>query len=137
MRTGPKQKTNFLYQLYHMARCDFKCRDQGSILGFFWTLLNPVLTIAVLYTVFSSWFRPHIDNFSYYLIIGVIQWNFFSTATLQSVSVLIRMRHLILNLPIKRTVIVISRVLTILVSYLLELLLMLAVLLVSVSSPLN
>lgn len=60
---------------------DIKVKYKKSILGFFWTLLNPLLTMVVLTIVFSNIFRFDIENFPVYLITGQVMFNFFSEAT--------------------------------------------------------
>jgi len=64
--------------LYELAKRDFQRQYTGSYLGFIWIYLQPLLFIAVLYTVFTFGFRTsHIDNgvpFAVHLIAGMITW---------------------------------------------------------------
>ena len=57
---------------------DLKVRYRRSYLGFFWSLLNPLLQMLVLSTVFRLIFR--MENFSLYLLAGLVPWSFFSAA---------------------------------------------------------
>lgn len=57
---------------------DFKTKYKRSVLGVFWSFLNPLLTMLVQYFVFSTIFRSDIPNFAAYLIIGTVMFNFFS-----------------------------------------------------------
>ena len=69
---------------------DFKTRYRRSVLGVFWSLLNPLLTMAVQYIVFSRLFRFDITNYSVYLLCGIVMFNYFSEAcdaTLNSIVV--------------------------------------------------
>ena len=59
---------------------DFKTKYKRSILGYLWSFLNPLLTMAVQYIVFSTLFRSDIQNFPVYLLTGIILFNFFSEA---------------------------------------------------------
>lgn len=59
---------------------DFKTKYKRSVLGVFWSFLNPLLTMLVQYFVFSTIFRNDIPNFAAYLIIGTVMFNFFSEA---------------------------------------------------------
>ena len=54
---------------------DLRVRYQRSVLGFFWTLLNPLLMMAILSWVFSVLFRG-IDNYAVYLFTGMVPWGF-------------------------------------------------------------
>lgn len=71
------------------AMGDLKNRYRNSIFGFFWSILEPLILLSVLYFVFSTFFKPGIPNFAIYLLLGLIMWNFISKSTsmgLQSIS---------------------------------------------------
>lgn len=72
------QKYRFLIR--QLVGRDFKTKYKRSILGIFWSFLNPLLTMLVQYFVFSTIFRSDIPNFAAYLIIGTVMFNFFSEA---------------------------------------------------------
>ena len=57
---------------------DFKTKYKRSVLGVFWSFLNPLLTMLVQYFVFSTIFRSDITNYPVYLLIGIVFFNFFS-----------------------------------------------------------
>ncbi|MBR6209440.1 MAG: ABC transporter permease [Oscillospiraceae bacterium] len=57
---------------------DFRTKYKRSVLGVFWSFLNPLLMMLVQYFVFSTIFKSSIPNFPAYLIIGTIMFNFFS-----------------------------------------------------------
>jgi ABC-type polysaccharide/polyol phosphate export permease len=59
-----------------------KTRYKRSVLGVFWTLLNPILTMTVLSIAFSTLFRFAIKDYPIYLLTGLIFWNFFANATM-------------------------------------------------------
>lgn len=67
--------------IYQLAKRDFQQQYQGSILGFLWVFLQPLLFFSVLYVVFSLGFRTGTSGavpFELYLISGMIGWMFFS-----------------------------------------------------------
>lgn len=72
------QKYRFL--IHQLVARDFKTKYKRSILGVFWSLLNPLLTMCVQYFVFSTIFKNDVQNFAVYLLIGVVMFNFFSEA---------------------------------------------------------
>ncbi|MCQ5128150.1 ABC transporter permease [Butyricicoccus faecihominis] len=59
---------------------DFKTKYKRSVLGMFWSFLNPLLTMIVQYIVFSTLFKSDIPNYPTYLLVGIISFNFFSEA---------------------------------------------------------
>ncbi len=70
------RKYDFLIR--QLVSRDFKTKYKRSVLGAFWSFLNPLLTMCVQYFVFSRIFRADIRHFSAYLVIGVVMFNFFS-----------------------------------------------------------
>lgn len=117
-----KKSLNLIKEL---TIAEFKLRDQGSILGFLWTLLHPLLVFIVLYLLFSKWTGKFVDNFGGYLLIGIVQWNFFAGTTTYVMDVLVRRRELMKNLSFPKEILIISTVLTSLASHILEFLVLL------------
>ena len=58
-----------------------RTRYRASLLGFFWTLLNPILTCLVLSIVFSYINRWNLSTTGMYFFAGYIPWTFFLVAT--------------------------------------------------------
>jgi len=109
----------------------FKLKHQGTVLGFIWTLLNPLLILIILYMLFSKRLGKDIEHYEIYLLIGIIQWNFFSLATQQGLKSIISKREIIHNVPLPRTAVVVGSVMTIFISFLFELIILFAFLLFS------
>lgn len=72
------KKYRFLIE--QLVARDFKLKYKRSVLGVFWSFLNPLLMMLVQYFVFSTIFHSDIPNFAAYLIIGTVMFNFFSEA---------------------------------------------------------
>lgn len=73
-----------------LGKAEFKLRNEGSYLGIFWYLLSPLLMFALLFLVFSDRLGSGITNYPLYLLLGVIMFNFFQSATTESVTSVIR-----------------------------------------------
>lgn len=71
----------YRFLLKQLVARDFKTKYKRSVLGMLWSFLNPLLTMLVMYIVFSTLFKSSIQNFAVYLLIGIVCWNFFSEAT--------------------------------------------------------
>lgn len=89
--------------LRQLVSTDFKLRYQGSLLGYAWSLLRPLLLFLVLYLVFSV-FLPvgkGVPNYPVYLLLGIVLWNFFTEITSGSVTAIVGRGDLIrkLNFP--------------------------------------
>jgi ABC-2 type transport system permease protein len=64
--------------IWNMTARDLKVKYKRSWLGFLWTLMNPLITVGVLVTVFSYVVRLPIIHYWAFLISGYFAWNFFS-----------------------------------------------------------
>jgi len=77
-----KKNKSYRYLVSQFTLTDFKLRYSHSVLGYLWSLLNPLLLFGVLYFVFSVFMRfKGIEHYQVYLLSGIILWNFFSETT--------------------------------------------------------
>ena len=65
---------------------DFKSKYKRSILGVFWSFLNPLLTMTVQFLVFSTFFSSDTQNYPVYLLSGVVCFSFFNECTTMCLS---------------------------------------------------
>jgi len=72
--------------LEELVKRDLKVRYKRSVLGIFWTMLNPLLMMVITTIVFSNLFRNTITNFPIYVLSGYIVWTFFSQSTVAASS---------------------------------------------------
>lgn len=80
---------------------ELKVRYKNSFLGYFWSLLNPLLLSLVFYFAFKLIAKIPIENYAYFLICGLFPWQWFSNSVSASASVLLSNVSLIkkLNFP--------------------------------------
>lgn len=76
-----KELYKYRYLLYELVVRDIKKKYRRSVLGVLWSVLNPLLMMAVTAMVFSTIFRFSIKNYPLYLLIGQIMFTFFSEST--------------------------------------------------------
>ncbi|MFA5004386.1 MAG: ABC transporter permease [Candidatus Saccharimonadales bacterium] len=96
--------------LSELVRTDFKLRYQGSVLGYAWSLLRPLLLFVILYIVFVKVIKSGggIPHFPTYLLLGIVIWNFFLEMTTQSLGSIVGRGDLIRKIRIPRWIIVFS-----------------------------
>ena len=96
--------------LSELVRTDFKLRYQGSILGYAWSLLRPLMLFAILYVVFVKFIKlgGDIPHFPIYLLFGIVMWTFFADMTSQSLGSIVGRGDLIRKIRIPRWIVVIS-----------------------------
>lgn len=88
-KSGKKSATiNFIrsinryeFLIHQLVSRDFKTKYRRSVLGVFWSFLNPLLTMLVQYVVFSTLFKSSIPHYPAYLLSGIVLFNFFSETT--------------------------------------------------------
>jgi lipopolysaccharide transport system permease protein len=108
---------------------DLKVKYQSSVLGFAWSLLNPLLMMLVLYMVFNNVFKNNQNHFAFYLLIGIVSWRFLASGTSTSMGAIVGKPSLVTKIYIPRQVLVLSTVLSSFISSLLEFLVLVILLL--------
>lgn len=103
---------------------DFKLRYQGSVLGYLWSLLKPLLLFAILYVVFVHFLRfgADVEHFPVYLLLGIVLWSFFTEASQQGMQAIVSRGDLIRKINFPKYIIVISGTVSALINLLLNLL---------------
>ncbi len=85
-------------------------RHAGSVLGFLWTLVNPLLLIATYWVVFSSILHIGVENFPLLLIPGYLAWNFTFSAIQGASESIIESKYLITKIAFPNEIIVLASV---------------------------
>ncbi|WP_292470417.1 ABC transporter permease [Methanolobus sp.] len=101
--------------IWQLAWSEFKLRYKNSVLGYFWSLLEPLLMLTVLYVVFSNLMRVQVEYFQLFLLLGIILWNFVTRATTIGTIAIIGKADMIKKVYFPRDIFVISACLTALI----------------------
>ncbi len=102
----------YSFLMKQLVSRDFKTKYKRSILGVLWSFLNPLLTMAVQYAVFSRLFRFNIPNYPVYLLTGIVFFNGFSDATSQAMYAIVGNSSLITKVYVPKYIYPISKVLS-------------------------
>lgn len=89
---------------------DVKLKYRRSVLGYIWSVMNPLLTMLVLTIVFSTFFRFDIDNYPVYLLTGNVIFGFFSAATSGAVGSIVYNGALLKKTYVPKQIFVYSKV---------------------------
>jgi ABC-2 type transport system permease protein len=107
---APARWRHFVYVTSALTATEFKLRYFGSILGYFWTLLRPLMIFGVLYVVFTEIFRfgANVPHYPVMLLLGLIIWNFFADATNSALPSLVQRESLLRKVAFPRAAIPIA-----------------------------
>jgi lipopolysaccharide transport system permease protein len=100
---------------------DLKVRYKNSILGFLWSLLNPLLMMIVFTFVFTKLLGETIPDFPVFVLIGLLSWNWTATSVSGGTTSLIANASLINKVYFPRMLLPVAVVVSNMVNYLLAL----------------
>ena len=109
--------------LAELVKTDFKLRYQGSVLGYLWAVIKPLLMFAILYVVFAKVLRfgDAIPHYPVYLLTGTVLWNFFTECTFQGIHAIEQRGELIRKISFPKYIVVVSATSTALINLLINL----------------
>jgi len=90
----------------------FKRREQGSLLGVLWSILNPFLMLIIIYVVFNNRMGSQVENYAVYLLIGIVIYTHFANSTTAAMQVFQGMGALTANAVFPKEILVIATVLS-------------------------
>lgn len=120
-----KSHENYKELIWMLAKTDFKLRYHGSVLGYLWALLKPLLTFAILNFVFSSVFNPRntgMDTYSLQLLVSLMIFYFFSEGTSAGMSSLVSKSQLVTKIYVPRWSIILASTINATLIYIMNLL---------------
>jgi lipopolysaccharide transport system permease protein len=89
----------------------FKRREQGSLLGVLWSILNPLLMLTIIYVVFNSRMGDLVEHYAVYLLVGIVVYTHFANSTSASMQVFEGMSELTANAIFPKEILVVATVL--------------------------
>jgi ABC-type polysaccharide/polyol phosphate export permease len=104
-------------------------RYRRTLLGYLWTLINPLLMMSVMAVVFSTLFKADLKTFAVSLFAAMIPWNFFSSVVTQSGSSFINNEGLIKKIYLPKVIFPLSITFALLIDSLLSFLALFAIIL--------
>ena len=108
--TGKNKFVKYIPLIKELVSRDLKVKYRRSLLGYLWSLLNPLLMMAVMNMVFSHVIRSDIGNFPLYLICGQTLFGFFSESSSMAMTSVIWNASLIKKIYIPKYIFPISRI---------------------------
>lgn len=126
-----KELYAYRQMIFSLVKKDLRGRYKGSVLGFLWTFINPLLQLVVYTIVFSFILKTNIERYYLYLFVALIPWIFFSSSITVGSASIVAQKDLIKKIYFPRMVIPISYVTSSFVNMLLCFIVIFAVIIVS------
>ena len=128
-----QKKSIFRYSflLEQLVKRNFNTKYRQSVLGVLWSFLNPLMTMAVQYLVFSQLFRSDIACFPVYLLTGIILFSFFNECVTLGMDSIVLNGPLITKVAMPKMIYPLSRSISSLISLVISLVPLLGAMLLS------
>jgi ABC-2 type transport system permease protein len=123
--------------LKNLVLKDLKLKYRGSVFGFLWSLINPLLMIIVYTVAFTFILRVRSQGFVFYLMLGQLAWVFFASSAAMSTGAIVDNSGLLKSVLFPRAILPIGTVLFNLAQYLLTISVFLPVMLLWYRVPLS
>ena len=115
--------------LWNLTLRELRSKYKRSALGWFWSMLNPLSSVAIYGVVFGLLFKitanpgnpSHLDNFALYLSCGLLPWNFLTNSLSSSTGAVVNNGNLLKKVYFPREYVVVATVFAMAVSFLIEL----------------
>lgn len=107
-----KEIYDYREMIFMLVRRDLRGRYKGSVLGFAWTFLNPLLQLLVYTIVFNTIMRAGIDKFYLFLFVALIPWTFFAASLTGGSSSVLSQGNMVKKIYFPREVLPIAYVTT-------------------------
>jgi len=108
-----------------LALRELRARYKNTVLGFFWSLLNPLAMMLVFTMVFTVFIRnSELENFPIFILCGLLAWNYFTAGVMGSINAIVGNANLVTKVYFPREALPIATVLANLFNFLLTLILL-------------
>jgi ABC-2 type transport system permease protein len=123
-RPNPFQRVAHLWQyrelIGNLTRKELKVKYKNSVLGFLWSLLNPLMYLLVFSLVFNIISEVPVPYYGIFFLSGLLAWNLFSTALGEGTSSIVSNAQLVTKVWFPREALVLASVFTALVHFALQ-----------------
>lgn len=112
-----EQRKQYWFVIRELTSREIKRRYARSKLGIVWSVLNPLLSMAVISLVFSQIF-DRMENYPIYYLSGSILWRMFTTATNAAMTTLVDNKTMLIKMRLPMQIFILARVYTAFVNFL-------------------
>lgn len=114
---GQSKWRQYRYVIKELTSREIKRKYARSYLGIIWSVLNPLLQMAVVTLVFSTVFQRNVENYPLFYLTGVAVWNLFTQGTNSTLSCLVDNKGMMFRTLLPKQIFITSRVYTALTNF--------------------
>ena len=105
-----KEMYEYREMIFSLVKKDLRGRYKGSVLGFMWTFINPLLQLLVFTLVFSIIMRANYEQYYLFLFVALVPWMFFGSSVQDGSTCIMRESNMVKKIYFPREVLPISYV---------------------------
>ena len=105
-----KELYEYREMIISLVRKDLRGRYKGSVLGFLWTFINPLLQLIVYTIVFSIIMNTSYEQYYLFLFVALVPWIFFSSSVTDGAASILKEKDMVKKIYFPREVLPISTV---------------------------
>ena len=124
-------KKNDIFLLEEIVKKNFSSKYKDSVLGIVWTILSPLLMMALFTIIFSTIFGRNIENFPVYFLCGWCLFQFFNTSISASMDALRGNKSILQRTPAPKYIFVLGGILSEFLNYLIMLILLVIIMFIT------
>ena len=122
---------NEMFLLEEIVKKNFASKYKGSVLGVLWTILSPLLIMALFTIIFSTLFGRNIDNYAVYFLCGWCLFQFFNSSISASMNALKANKAILQRTPAPKYIFVLGGILSEFLNYLIMLILLVVIMFIT------
>jgi ABC-2 type transport system permease protein len=100
---------SYRFMFEELTKRDFKKKYKGSVLGIFWSVLSPILTMLVMRLVFTQFFGRTIAHYTTYIFAGNIVFSYFREATAEGMTTITSNASILSKIDIPKVIFLLSK----------------------------
>lgn len=112
-----KKVNQYIFVIRELVSREIKRKYARSYLGILWSVLNPLLSMAVMSMIFSTIFKRSIINFPIYYLTGSIFWSLFTGATNSAMTALVDNKSMLIKVKLPMRIFPLARSCTALANF--------------------
>ena len=124
-------KKNDIFLLEEIVKKNFSSKYKESVLGVLWTILSPLLMMALFTIIFSTIFGRNIENFPVYFLCGWCLFQFFNSSISSSMDALRGNKSILQRTPAPKYIFVLGGILSEFLNYLIMLILLVIIMFIT------